>query len=223
MLRGSRRGFTLIELMVVVAIIGLLASIAIPNFQKFQARSKQSEVKVNLRAAFTAEKAFFQEKDNYSSCVKKLGFEAERGNRYKYDFGQTRLTNEAACSTSEARATPAGVLAPTDSIIEVDTFKYGTAVTASPVTTVVYTPSSPAASGIIVQANLVGVVPAAGGMTSSFGVSAAGNIDTDPLTDVWYVSSVPSATNGICPVLVGVARNFTPGAPVNTQNDVPCF
>lgn len=219
----NRKGFSLVELMVVVAIIGVLASIAIPNFQKFQARSKQSEVKSNLKAAFVAERAYHQEKDNYSSCVKKIGFAPERGNRYKYDFGQTKLTNEATCTTSETRTTAAGASANTDSLIEVDTFKYGAAFTASPTTTVVYNPVTPMNTAIVVQANLVGVVPAAGGTNSSFGISAAGNIDSDALHDLWYLSSVPSTTAGICPVLTGAQGNTAPGEPQNTVNDVNCY
>src|SRR5687767_3165402 len=82
--RYLKKGFTLIELMIVVAIIGILAAIAIPNFIKFQARSKQSEAKANLKSVFTANKAYFQEKDNYSSCIRKFGFSPERGNRYRY-------------------------------------------------------------------------------------------------------------------------------------------
>ena len=78
------KGFTLIELMIVVAIIGILAAIAIPNFIKFQARSKQSEAKANMKAMFTAEKAFFQEKDRFSSYVGEVGFAPERNNRYSY-------------------------------------------------------------------------------------------------------------------------------------------
>src|SRR3954463_16802551 len=79
-----QKGFTLIELMIVVAIIGILAAIAIPNFIKFQARSKQSEAKANLKAIFTAQKAFFQEKDRYSSLTGEVGFSPERNNRYAY-------------------------------------------------------------------------------------------------------------------------------------------
>ena len=83
-MKKLQKGFTLIELMIVVAIIGILAAIAIPNFIKFQARSKQSEAKANLKASFTAMKAYYQEKDKYSSIVTEIGFVPERNNRYAY-------------------------------------------------------------------------------------------------------------------------------------------
>ena len=61
----SQKGFTLIELMIVVAIIGILAAIAIPNFLQYQLKSRQSEAKVNLNAIKTSEIAFQAEKGCY--------------------------------------------------------------------------------------------------------------------------------------------------------------
>ena len=63
----SKKGFTLIELMIVVAIIGILAAIAIPNFLRFQAKSKQSEAKTNLGGIFTAETSYFGENNTYGT------------------------------------------------------------------------------------------------------------------------------------------------------------
>ncbi|MGZ9197056.1 MAG: type IV pilin protein [Candidatus Deferrimicrobiaceae bacterium] len=63
----GKKGFTLIELMIVVAIIGILAAIAIPNFLKFQAKSKQSEAKSNLGAIFTGETSYFGENNSYAN------------------------------------------------------------------------------------------------------------------------------------------------------------
>jgi type IV pilus assembly protein PilA len=63
----SKKGFTLIELMIVVAIIGILAAIAIPNFLKFQAKSKMSEAKTNLGAIYTGQLSFFGEQNSYGN------------------------------------------------------------------------------------------------------------------------------------------------------------
>jgi type IV pilus assembly protein PilA len=58
-------GFTLIELMMVVALVGVLAAIAIPNFLSYQARSRRSEAYVNLVSIARAQKALFAAKDKF--------------------------------------------------------------------------------------------------------------------------------------------------------------
>jgi len=88
------RGFTLIELMIVVAIIGILAAIAIPNFIKFQARAKQAEAKSNLRTWFTAQRSYMNEKGLYSEDLSATGYKPERGNRYAYYFAQAQNCEE---------------------------------------------------------------------------------------------------------------------------------
>ena len=77
-------GFTLVELMVVVAIIGLLSAVAIPNFKKYQAKAKISEAKLQLSALYTAETAFFSDYNMYAKCLRYMGFDPapEIGNRY---------------------------------------------------------------------------------------------------------------------------------------------
>ena len=69
MLHTRKGGFTLIELMIVVAIIGILAAIAIPNFLQFQLRSKTGEAKTNLAAIRTSEEGYFAEFNNYIGSV----------------------------------------------------------------------------------------------------------------------------------------------------------
>ena len=82
----SKKGFTLIELMIVVAIIGILAAIAIPNFLKFQAKSKQSEAKSNLGAVYTGELSYFGETNQYGD-FNTIGWSPSGQTRYHYCLG----------------------------------------------------------------------------------------------------------------------------------------
>lgn len=83
----SKKGFTLIELMIVVAIIGILAAIAIPNFLRFQAKSKQSEAKTNLGGIFTAEVAYYGEHNYYGNFGEIAWAPIGTTARYRYVSG----------------------------------------------------------------------------------------------------------------------------------------
>lgn len=82
----NKSGFSLVELMVVVAIIGILASLAIPQVTKFQAKARQSEAKSMLSTIYSSEKAFFAEYSAYHSAFAAIGFSPEGSLRYNVGF-----------------------------------------------------------------------------------------------------------------------------------------
>jgi type IV pilus assembly protein PilA len=84
--KTNNKGFSLVELMVVVAIIGVLATLAIPNIQKYIAKSRQSEAKTNLSTVYTSEKAFFAEYSIYDTRFGAIGYIPEGKLRYNVGF-----------------------------------------------------------------------------------------------------------------------------------------
>ncbi len=59
--RKGQKGFTLIELMIVIAIIGILAAIAIPQFTAYRTRGYESQSRSDVKNAYTAAQAFFSD------------------------------------------------------------------------------------------------------------------------------------------------------------------
>jgi type IV pilus assembly protein PilA len=89
------QGFTLIELMIVVAIIGILAAIAIPNFMSYQCKAKQSEAKGALGNIRTMQEAYFAEHTTYAHTTANLGFGLEGEQKYTYSITGSNATYTA--------------------------------------------------------------------------------------------------------------------------------
>jgi prepilin-type N-terminal cleavage/methylation domain-containing protein len=98
-MKGSSKGFTLIELMIVVAIIAFLSVIAVPNFFKFLAKAKRTEAYMNLHSIHTAQKVYWSEHGEYTTQLAGAagaGWQPEGYNGggasekfyYTYGFGQ---------------------------------------------------------------------------------------------------------------------------------------
>ena len=91
----NRKGFTLIELMIVVVIIGILAALAIPRFMQTSGKAKKSEAKTVLKQLYQLERAYFQEHDAYVAgantaalVASSLSFD-DPGADARYDYSVT--------------------------------------------------------------------------------------------------------------------------------------
>lgn len=102
----DQKGFSLIELMIVVAIIGVLAAIAVPNYQRFVRKSKQSEAKSLLTSYYTAAKATMAEHGYHIGNFPVIGYQPEGNITYRIqslDSGQPvypgidATTDDAGC------------------------------------------------------------------------------------------------------------------------------
>lgn len=103
----NQKGFSLVELMVVVAIIGILATIGIPQYQKFMAKARQAEAKTHLNGIFQGEASFFTEYNGYSTNLGAIGADAS-GTGLRYNAGFDDTTNTGACLNPVANSVNGG-------------------------------------------------------------------------------------------------------------------
>lgn len=86
---SKKNGFSLIEIMIVLAIIALLTMIAVPNLMRFIAKAKRSEAYIQLRNLYLSEKTYFMEKQKYTNNLTgpdSLGWDVKGEDLY-YTYG----------------------------------------------------------------------------------------------------------------------------------------
>lgn len=92
----QQAGFTLVELMVTVSIIAVLASFAIPFYEKFAFRAKVTEAKTMMASLYSSEKAFYSEYLAYHVMFQAVGFAPEGNIRFNIGFSMFCDTSTSA-------------------------------------------------------------------------------------------------------------------------------
>lgn len=111
----SKSGFTLIEVMIVVVIIGILTALAVPRFMPMTIKSKQAEAKAILKQMFTMERAYRQANDSYwgqgltadslaanQNNFATIGVEVPEGAKYQFGITVANGTNLTMTATATA-------------------------------------------------------------------------------------------------------------------------
>lgn len=106
----EQSGFSLIELMIALAIIGILATIAIPRFLVYRERAQQAEVKTNLGALRVAEVSWYAENHGFTDDLSALAWRPEGSPRYLYGFASDAFPAPSGRNDSAelAATTPVG-------------------------------------------------------------------------------------------------------------------
>jgi len=110
----KKKGFTLVELLVVVAIIGVIAGLAIPRFMRSSSRAKQGEAQLILKQIYDMQRAYRQQHDAYyptdgstivvqpGDAIGSLDVEVMSSARYSYSVTATRTSFVANAGSKKA-------------------------------------------------------------------------------------------------------------------------
>jgi type IV pilus assembly protein PilE len=105
-LKNYEAGFSLTELLIVLAIIGILVMIAVPLYQNVTTRAKTTEAKTQLNFVHTLQKTYRLEHDTYTTDFTSLGFEHEQliteggKARYEIEIAEAGPNSYTATATS---------------------------------------------------------------------------------------------------------------------------
>jgi type IV pilus assembly protein PilA len=191
-LNQEQSGFTLVELMIVLAIVGLLATIAIPNFRRFQSKSRQKEAHLLLAGIYTAELSNQGQWASFSSCLSQLGYVPEAARRfYAVGFENTAATSvncsdtlgPVACNSLTIIGAASGACNATNTLFQDPTPSADTNYSATV-----------KVGGSILTVDATLLTAATIGKTT-FNVVATGSISDDPVVDYWAISDAKVLTN----------------------------
>lgn len=79
---GGPRGFTLVEILIVIAVVGVLASVAVMGVQSFLDKAKMVEAELAIRDIQRLEQSYLDEHGNYTNNLANLGFQTVRSLSY---------------------------------------------------------------------------------------------------------------------------------------------
>lgn len=105
---GLQRGFTLIELMIAVAIVGILASIALPSYQDYVRKGRRADAQAFMHEVASRQQHFLVDRRMYASTLAALGLAAPSSVSPHYNITLTNVVNNVQPMGFTLQAAPIG-------------------------------------------------------------------------------------------------------------------
>jgi type IV pilus assembly protein PilA len=194
--RLAEAGFTLVELMIVVAIIGILASIAIPNFQRYQAKARQKEAQLSLSGIYTAQLSNKGEWGTYTSCLGGAGFRPEGDPTQAGTLGSRRFYSLLIDGSLCTGATWGGALANCPNSLGANV-TCGAVTLGQSLNTSGNAYSATVIAGTFVSTGSADVTAPAAITATAFVAGAAGSVGSATVADQWTINQNKALTNTV--------------------------